>query len=440
MTRAPGLTGDQQTNLAIINRSGEHLLGLINDVLDMAKIDAGRLTLQEQDFDLHRLLAELIELLRARAEAKGLTLTLTQAPDVPQFVQGDESKLRQVLLNLLGNAVKFTTDGGVTLSAQRGGDGLHFAVQDTGAGISPDDLAVIFEPFVQVGEGRSMPHGTGLGLPISRELVHMMGGELTAASAGIAGEGSRFEFELPLPSTPLANDIELPGQSLRAIALAPGQPEFRVLVAEDHAESRKLLADLLTQLGFSVRTAENGLEAIQVWTEWQPHLIWMDMRMPVMDGHEATRRIKATPQGQATVIIALTANVLAEQRAAVLADGCHDLVGKPFRAEEIVGCLVKHLGVRMEYAYGARAGALPAVAPVEWAALLDAGDLPAGWSEQVRNAAVAADAAHLLQLAAAVESQQPALAAALRTWATEFDYDAVLAAIAREQKEEHDGV
>jgi PAS domain S-box-containing protein len=429
LARDPGLTAGQQEDLAIINRSGEHLLNLINDVLDLAKIDAGRLTLQEQDFDLHSLLVDLLELFRARAEARGLTLTLTQGPDVPQFVHGDASKLRQVLLNLLGNAVKFTTDGSVALSVERSADRLRFVVQDTGAGIPPEELVAIFEPFVQVGSGRTMPQGSGLGLPISRELVHLMGGALTAASAGIPGQGSRFEFDLQLAPIAEAVVVGPPAPSRRAVGLAPGQPEIRVLVAEDHAASRKLLADLLTGLGFVVRTAEDGAEAVAVWEAWRPHLIWMDMRMPVLDGHAATRRIKATAQGQQTVIVAVSATVLNDEHTTVRADGCDDFVPKPFRESEIVACLVKHLGVEM--VYGAAPPATPAAAPPAF----DLTGMPAGWVVQVRNAATAADAARLLELAAAVEVVQPALADALRAWVGDYDYAAISVALAHATKD-----
>jgi PAS domain S-box-containing protein len=429
MVRNAGLTADQQGNLAIINRSGEHLLRLINDVLDMAKIDAGRLTLQAQDFDLQRLLVDQIELFRARAEGKGLTLTLTRGPDVPQFVHGDESKLRQVLLNLLGNAVKFTTAGSVELSVQRVADRLCIAVQDTGAGIPPADLASVFEPFVQVSDGRTASQGTGLGLSISHELVHLMGGELTASSAGIPGEGSRFEFKLPLAPVADAEEAGPPASRRRAVGLAPGQLEVRVLVAEDHAESRKLLADLLTGLGCAVRTAENGAAAVAVWEAWQPHLIWMDMRMPVMDGHEATRRIKATAAGQQTVIVAVSASVLSDDQATVRADGCDDFVRKPYREEEIVAQLVKHLGVRMVYA-----DASP-VPPAAAEPAFDLTGLSAAWMAQVRQAATAADAAQLLLLAAEIEEIQPALADALRAWVGDYDYAAISVALAHATKD-----
>ena len=366
MTSDRNLSPEQQENLTIINRSGAHLLNLINDVLDMAKIEAGRITLQEHDFDLRRLLDELDALFRLRATAKGLMLHVTCDPDVPRFVHADESKLRQVLINLLGNAIKFTTEGSISLRVRRteeaGICNLIFTVQDTGSGITPDDMAHIFEPFVQAVNGRMGQEGTGLGLSISQQFVRLMGGELTASSAGVSGQGSRFQFSVPMCLATDAESVESPKVS-RAIGLEPGQGEYRLLVVDDRMESRKLLADLLAQLGFVVHTAKNGLQALKIWEEWQPHLIWMDMRMPVMDGREATRRIKATAQGQATIIIGVSASVLTEQRALMLADGCDDFVRKPFREDEIVGRLVKHLGVRMRYEAAAATNSETQTAP-----------------------------------------------------------------------------
>jgi PAS domain S-box-containing protein len=434
MTRDPKLSPAQAENLAIINRSGEHLLGLINDVLDLAKIEAGRTALQEHAFDLHRLLDDLGDLFQLRAAAKGLVLHVTRAADVPQFVYADEGKLRQVLINLLGNAVKFTSAGSVDLFVAPVAPQptaaicrLRCVVQDTGPGIPPRELAAIFEPFVQGASGHTAPEGTGLGLPISRRFARLMGGDLTAFSTGIPGAGSRFEVELPLRLA-AATDVA-PAQSTRtqhAIGLEPGQPVYRLLVVEDHAASRQLLVELLLQLGFAVRTAANGLEALQVWAEWQPHLIWMDMRMPVMDGHEATRQIKRTPQGQQTVIVAVSASVLAEQRTAMLAEGCDDFVRKPYRESEIVDCLVRWLGVRM--VYGAAPSSQPAWTPAAPGAF-DLANLPAAWCAQAQQAATAADAARLRELADAVADVQPALADALHRWVEDYDYTAVLALV-----------
>ncbi len=424
MARDANLTAKQHENLAIINRSGDHLLALINDVLDMARIEAGRTVLQEGDFNLHHLLEDIADLFRLRAESKGISLTLTVWPGLPRWVHADQGKLRQILINLLSNAVKFTPSGRIDLSAQRTGgddDRLLIAVQDTGSGILPADLTAIFEPFVQSANGHNAPDGTGLGLPISQQFARLMGGDLTAFSAGIPGEGSRFEVVLPLRLAVADGETGRPlADRPRTAFLAPGQPDYRLLVAEDHAESRELLAGLLTQLGFAVRTAGNGQEAIQVWEEWQPHLIWMDMRMPALDGHETTRRIKATAQGQQTVIVAISAGVLSDKHAAMRADGCDDFVGKPYRAEEIVACLVRHLGVQMVYADA------PSVTPAAAPPAIDLTALPDGWAAQVRQAALAADAGQLLALAAEVEAAQPELAAALRRSIDDFDYDAIL--------------
>ena len=445
MSRDRSLSAEQQENLSIINRSGEHLLALINDVLDMAKIESGRVAVQEHAFDLCHLLDGLVDLFRARATDKGLTLILNRAPDVPRYIVSDESKLRQILINLLGNAVKFTQEGGIGLrvrvktkdkgqktdQAARPSSSvvrLVFEVQDTGSGIVPQELEAIFEPFVQSARGHQTIRGTGLGLAICRQFAHLMGGELTTSSVEATGIGALFELQLPVR---LADVTDLAGfeppEKARAIGLAPGQPAYRLLVAEDHEENRQLLVKLLTQFGFEVRTAENGLQAMQVWQEWQPHLIWMDMRMPIMDGHEATKRIKAAPQGQQTIIIALTATAFDEDRDQVLAEGCDDFLRKPFREQEIVGKLVQHLGVRFIYEGAADEQAKPQQ-PQE---TLDLAGLPVAWLADLRQAAIEADADHIAALAEQIRERRPAQASALVELVSNFDYDAILNAVRR---------
>jgi len=441
MSRDPNLLPTQAENLAIINRSGEHLLGLINDVLDMSKIEAGHAVLQESEFDLHKLLNDLGDLFRLRATAKGLALKTVQVEGVPRFVFADESKLRQILINLIGNAVKFTATGSVDLIVAPDETQttdtvcrLRFTVQDTGPGIPANELEAIFEPFVQSATNRSVLEGTGLGLAISRQFARLMGGDVKVFSPGVIGEGSRFALVLPLhlaQDPPIRHAPVLPTQ--RAIALESGQPVYRLLVVDDVAESRRLLVKMLTQLGFAVRTAENGLEAIRAWEEWQPHLILMDMRMPTLDGHTATRRIKATPQGKDTVIIAVSASVLKEEIASMLADGCDDFVHKPFREGEIVAQLVKHLGVRVIYEADQPANlrtAQSAYAPGTPPAF-DLSALSERWIANVRHAATVGDPAQLYQLAAEVQERQPALTGMLCTWTDNFNYDAILAAITR---------
>jgi len=352
LTRDVTLSAAQRENLETINRSGEHLLALINDVLELSKIEAGRTVLQAEDFDLFHLLLGLEEMFHLRAEKKGVALLVERGPDVPQYLHTDQGKLRQVLINLLSNAVKFTSVGQVVLrvTAESAPLSLRFAVEDTGPGIAAEEYATLFDAFVQTASGHKAQEGTGLGLTISREFVRTLGGELTVKS--VVDCGSTFEFAIPidLVTLPGPSRLALPPTRRRAIGLEPGQPAYRVLIAEDVDTNRQLLAKLLLPLGFQVQEAVNGQEAIDVWRLWQPHVIFMDMRMPVLDGHEAVRRIKATAQGQQTIIIALTATAFEEDRSTILAEGCDGFMRKPFREAELLGTLTDLLGVRFRYA------------------------------------------------------------------------------------------
>ncbi len=353
MRNDPATTGDQRENLQIINRSGEHLLTLINDVLDMSKIEAGRIILEPEDFDLGDLIRDVVDMMRVRAEQKVLQLILDQSSDFPRYIHADPAKLRQVLINLLGNAVKYTEEGGITLrlkatpEEEAGKVRLICEVEDTGIGIAREDLGHIFEAFEQVG-GQAGIKGTGLGLAIARQYVELMGGELTVKSE--PGRGSVFRFEIPVETVTAADIEHLEPSRGRIIGLEPDQPTYRILIAEDQLESRLLLKKLLEPVGFEVREALNGQEAIEVFEEWRPHFIWMDRRMPLMDGLEATRRIKAMEGGKETIIVALTASVFNEQRDEVLEAGCDDFLRKPFREVEIFDAMEKHLSVRYVYA------------------------------------------------------------------------------------------
>ena len=423
------LTAGQQENLGIINRSGEHLLALINQVLEMSKIEAGRVSLEERGFDLPALLGSLEEMFRLRADDKGLMFTVRRADVVPRYVVTDEVKLRQVLGNLLGNAVKFTREGGVALrvtaSPPEGETcSLRFEVEDTGPGIAPEELEAIFDPFVQASGGQQYQEGAGLGLAISQQYVRLMGGDLAAQSE--VGQGSRFRFEVPvtLPA-PGATGQEPAPAARQVLGLAPDQPLYRVLVVEDRETNRRLLVKLLEPLGFAVREAANGQEAIDAWHDWQPNLIWMDMRMPVLDGCEATRHIKALPGGQETVIIALTATAFEEDRVRILQEGCDDFVRKPFRKEEIYDMLARHLGVRFLY------GEEPT--PPTMAGAPDVRDLagalvsaPAGWLADLHEATVRADLGQMLALVERIRGQSPAVADALAGLANGFAYDEIL--------------
>jgi GAF domain-containing protein/DNA-binding response OmpR family regulator len=445
LARDSSLNQQHQEHLGIIGRSGEHLLALLNNVLEMSKIEAGQIVLNEKSFDLYRLLQSLEEMLRLKAEFKGLRLMFDCHPQVPQWVYGDENKLRQILINLLSNALKFTEIGSVTLRvSSMMGQGswvektppmtdelrkmtLYFEVEDTGPGIASAELDSLFEAFVQTETGRRSQEGTGLGLPISQKFVQLMGGNITVTSE--VGQGTTFSFEIPIGQAEAADILTQPSRR-RVIGLDPGQPTYRILVADDKWESRLLLVNMLSPLGFEVREAENGQVAIDLWSSWEPHLIWMDMRMPVMDGYEATRTIKATLKGQATVIIALTASVFKKQRSIVLSAGCDDFVSKPFQEEVVFSKIAEHLGVRYRYQEENLQQLPPNLQP---------GDVPLAnltpdslrvmpdlWIRDLREAALSAREKRLKELIAQVPEDQKTLGRSLDQMVDNLCFDRIV--------------
>jgi signal transduction histidine kinase/ligand-binding sensor domain-containing protein/DNA-binding NarL/FixJ family response regulator len=347
MERDRRLYSEQRENLSIINRSGEHLLALINDVLSLSKIEAGRLALNEKEFDLRLLLQSLEEMFRVRAQAKGLELFFHPAAEVPHYVHGDGGKLRQVLINLLGNAIKFTNVGSVTLRLSWFDGWAAFEVEDTGEGISEEETEKIFKAFEQTASGQRSKEGTGLGLTISRNFIRLMGGDIRVKSR--LGEGSSFSFEIRLPA---ATGTESQQSERRVIGLEPGQPAYRVLVVDDRWENRALLLKLLESVGPDVRVAVDGKEAVEIWTDWRPDLILIDMRMPVMDGYSAVKKIReieAVEGGAPVRIIALTASAFEHNYGEMLSAGCDDYILKPFSESTIFEKMVEHLGIRFLY-------------------------------------------------------------------------------------------
>ncbi len=350
MSRDRFLSSEQRENLRIINRSGEHLMELINDVLDLSKIEAGIISLYKTSFDLYRLIDNLEETFQLKAEQKNLRLVFYVAAEVPQYITTDQKKLRGCLINLLGNAIKFTDYGSVILRVKFAPThSLIFEVEDTGQGIANGEIDQLFEAFVQTEVGIKSAEGTGLGLAITREFVKLMGGEITAHSN--TGEGSVFKFNIRI-ATADASDI-ITKTTRRVIALEPNQPLYRILVVDDITENRLLLIKLLQPIGFEINEAENGIQAFELWESWRPHLIYIDTRMPVMDGVEATRRIRAREHHleleTKTAIIALTASAFETRRAEILAAGCDDFIRKPFQEEVIFEKIAEYLGVRYVY-------------------------------------------------------------------------------------------
>ncbi len=440
LTRDESINFEQQEHLEIINRSGEHLLSLINDVLEMSKIESGRVSFNETSFDLYRLLDSLGEMLQLNAESKGLQLIFECASDVPQYVQTDQGKLRQILINLLGNALKFTREGSVKLRTSLLKESrqvcnetmrIQLEVEDTGFGIAQEEMNTLFEAFVQTQSGLKSQEGTGLGLPISQQFVQLMGGEITVNS--ILHQGTVFKVKIPIKLADAA-DIETQKPTKKVVAIEPGQPLYRILIVEDRWENRLLLTKLLTPLGFEVREAENGLEGVALWKSWEPHLIWMDMRMPVMDGYEATKLIKSQLKGQATVIIALTASALEEERAIVLSAGCDDFMRKPFQASILFEKLAQHLGVR--YIYEPIADNYPQLKSNQEELTRDSlAVMSEQWVEQLYQAALSAHAKLIFELVKQIPKQNQALVSAVTDLVNNFRFDQIIDLI---QKPSHE--
>jgi signal transduction histidine kinase/CheY-like chemotaxis protein/HAMP domain-containing protein len=380
MLRDQNLTEENYINVQTIHRSGNHLLQLINDVLSMSKIEAGQITLKEKIFSLDNFIKTIYEMLEYKAKSKGLDLIIETGENLPQYVQADESKLRQILINLLGNAIKFTEVGRVILRIYGDensdlDDGntnqtneellqqnkLYFEIEDTGIGISAEEIDNLFTPFIQTKSGRDAMEGTGLGLAISQNFVQAMGGNINVKST--YKEGSIFAFKIPVKFPKMQPQQLLKKEFPEIIGLELNQPKYRILVVDDIVENRDFLTKILEYIGFEVRTIANGKEAIAVWETWQPHLICMDMLMPIMDGYEATRTIKARvaeirkkhleinelPPSSDIVIIALTASAFEEERDAIFAAGCDDLIYKPFPERLLLEKISHHLGVRYIY-------------------------------------------------------------------------------------------
>ena len=430
--RGRTLSPEQRQSVQVISGSGEHLLAMINDILDMSKIEAGRVTLDATDFDLHQTLTSVEAMMRVRAEAKGLRL-MVECDQVPRYVRSDQRKLRQVLINLLSNAIKFTHNGDIVLRVEHvaarddgatGTDTLHFEVIDSGVGIAADEIDALFEPFAQTRSGREAQQGTGLGLPISRKFVQMMGGELTVSSE--VGTGSTFTFDVQLERADQAT-VTADQTPRRVVGLAPDQPPYRILVVDDQAENRLLVRELLGAVGFEVDEAADGQEAIDRHATWRPHLILMDMRMPGMDGYEATQRIKATAEGQATVIVALTASAFDEDRTLTLSAGCDDYVRKPFRESDLLAALARCLGVRYVYADDKATPQQSADQPPDGSQLAAAiASLPSHWVADLHSAASRARADLIVDLASRLERDQVAVAQALVRLAGDFRFDTIL--------------
>ena len=425
MARNSSITEEQKEYIEIINRSGEHLLELINDVLSMSKIEAGQITINESRFNLYNFLNSLREMLQLKANSKGLRLIFENIGDLPQYIQTDEAKLRQVLINLIGNAIKFTQHGTVSLRVSSPAENksqLYFEIADTGPGISSSEIPTLFQPFVQTEAGRKSMQGTGLGLPISQQFVKIMGGDIAVESQ--LDRGTNFSFNIHVNLVTESDEQEA-STVKQVIALEPGQPTYRILIVEDVVENRQLLVKLLVPLGFEVCEATNGQEGIALQSIWNPHLILMDMLMPVMDGYEATRQIKQTPEGRETIIIALTASAFDEQRQIILSAGCNDLICKPFREEVLFEKIAHHLNLR--YIYEEENSSTSFCAPMlKSLTTEDLSVMPTDWVVELHRSALCVDDNRILELIEQIPETEANLANALRDLVDNFRIDIII--------------
>ena len=421
-----------RSHVETINRSGEHLLTLINEILEMSKIEAGHVSYNPAAFNLHLLLKDLKSMFHPRLEAKNLSLVLDLDDDLPQNIVSDENKLKEILINIIGNAAKFTHEGGITLRCHAEADPseaqpqrllLFIDVQDTGVGMAADELSRLFRAFEQTRSGAQTIGGTGLGLAISQSHAHLLGGEITVTSQ--LGEGTCFHVRLAVEQT----EEELPPDGLpaqHAVGLLPGTREIRVLIVDDRLENRLVLQEFLEPVGLHTRCAEDGQVALQLAESWQPELILMDLRMPVMDGYEASRRIKAAPFGRDIAIVAVTASILELDKQEISANGMSGYLQKPFKEHELFNLLEEKLGKVFVYqehipATGDSAGRETRALTAESLA-----GIPPELIAQMRAAIINARLDATLELCAAMQPYAPQTATRLRELAENFQYEALL--------------
>lgn len=431
MARDDTLNPTQQNYLGIINQSGNHLLDVINDILDLSKIEAGRITLNEQPFQLHRLLNTVRAMLAMKAADKGLAFHLDLDPFLPIQVEGDEQKLRQVLINLLGNAIKFTDRGLIRLRVWvispivDGRMGIEFQVIDTGSGIAPTDQGTLFEPFVQSLRRSDVQEGTGLGLTISQQFVQLMGGVITVKSA--LEQGTTFAFTLPLKVV-VDYASRAPGP-LIVTGLAPGQPNYHVLIVEDRETNRYLLEQLLQTVGFTTTAVCDGAEAITAWQETKPDFIWMDLQMPVLDGRDAAREIRALERAQGVSnpvpIAIMTASAFATDEATILALGCNALVRKPYTEKEIFETMAQCLGLTYSYREVLNQGEAD-LGGSDDRLLQQFHTTPMDWRQRFTQAVLEADGDEVQQLVAQLPLDCSDLANGVLQWLDNFEFETII--------------
>jgi|GEM_PF-6905377 len=411
-----------------VSRSGQHLLSMIDDLLDFTKIDAGKMDVSASAVRLGELVEDVLDINRERAAAKHLSLGLDPDGSIARPIRVDGRKLRQILLNLVANAVKFTARGGVAVHARvrvpessSTAPVVEIDVRDTGIGIARAEWDAIFDPFRQA-PGAGLASGTGLGLSISRSLARLMGGDISVAST--PGEGSTFSLAIPVEFAEDADAVSA-DENREVVGIEDGS-DWRILLVDDDADSLAILEQTLAETGFQVRSVFDGRGAVEAFREWRPHFVWMDVRMPGMDGLEATRQIRKLPEGRSVPVVALSASAFRSDEMDVLAAGCDGLVRKPYRIEAVLAQLQKHLGLRYRRRVAGRMdpGSRESSSG-------DISGIPADVRLRIFEASDRLDKRSLLEIADSVESELPGACAFLREKASAFDFDAIKAELVR---------
>lgn len=425
------LSSRQKEDLGIISRSGEHLLKLINEVLEMSKIEAGKTTLNPSTFNLHQMIKDITSMFESPTIEKGLAFKVTLDDDIPAYIEGDEVKIRQIVINMMGNAIKFTEKGKISFAVRADPfkDGIarvYFEVADTGPGIASDMMDTLFEAFQQ-GDAGMRAGGTGLGLTISQEYARLMGGLIRVYS--ILGEGSTFTAEINVRESQVPA-FDSSTQYHRVIGIERGEPEFRVLVADDVVENRNLLIRWLNTVGFVTMGARDGAETVRMFESWKPHLILMDLRMPVMDGYEAMQRIRSMPDGKKTAIIVVTASAFERDRQRVLEEsGSDGYVRKPIVESELFRTIERCLPVKFIYEEGTEGTPVPhqTINLKRTTDLLQ--NLDADLRGKILAAAESCDQGQLLEIGESLQDSSPEAAEILKECALSFTYDLIVRAL-----------
>ncbi len=420
INRDPLMTGSQKIYLGSIISAGEHLLNLINDILELSKLEAGRVVLNPVNVDLYTLFSDIQSIFTEQAKSKHLQFLFETSGIIERYVLVDEKKLRQIFINLIGNAIKFTDEGGVAVRVRidkkdENSNILSAEIEDSGQGISENEISNLFKHFVQTSSGMKSGSGTGLGLILSREFAVMMGGDITVSSQ--EGAGSVFHFNV-IVNNGEGEKVE-PDNKKRVISIDKGEKEIRILVVDDKKQNLMVAVNFLQLVGFTTNEAINGEDAIRKFDDWFPDLILMDMRMPVMDGYEATKRIKSTERGKLTPVIALTASAFEEEKYVINSLDIQGYLRKPFKENDLFHVIGKALGLKYNYESEVQQ---VADNTVDDEILESIENIPVALASEMSNAVSVADLDKLISLIKLIDPENSKLANYLMSLASRYDY------------------